>query len=76
MNKEKALESQLFTYDGYDIDDPGDFQFYKIELKVKIGNHDVGTKFECAYFSMNGSFLNFYNDGKEISTHKLKITAE
>jgi len=77
MKDFNGLESQLFEWNGWDSISEVDFYFYHPILKVKIGNHDIGTKFRSVAFMMSCSTLEFYDeDGNVISTHKLKITAE
>ena len=77
MNEPNSLETQFFSWDGWDIIDVTDFYFYKPVLKVKIGDHEIGTQFGSAAFMMSNSTLEFYDEGGEIiSTHKLRLTVE
>jgi hypothetical protein len=41
------IESELFEYDGWD-GEPECMIFYKVKLKVPIGNYPSGTEFDSA----------------------------
>jgi len=75
----KYLEQQLFDWNckEWDKNDPGDFLFSDVTLKVDIGKYKAGHKFVSACFSMRTSVVEFYSeDGKEVLlTADLKITA-
>jgi len=77
MKQHEGLETQLFSWDGWDLIDTGDFSFYDVTLKIKIGDYEVGTKFDAVAFMTSTSKLEFYDkNGQVMSTHKLKITVE
>ena len=59
-----TLESQLFSWDGWDENGPMDLQFYKVVLNVPIGDFSVGEKFEYAIFNGDNSILQLGRDGK------------
>jgi|GEM_PF-5348152 hypothetical protein len=59
-----TLESQLFTWTGWDEGGPMDLMFYNIVLKVPVGDFSVGEKFEYADFDGETSVLSLGRDGK------------
>jgi len=77
-----TLETQLFSWDGWD----GDHEcmiFYNPILKVQIGKHPPGTKFDHATILFDKSILQLSNNGPMVNNlarviynaeYKLKLT--
>lgn len=55
------MESKLFSWTSWDISNINAFFFYDIELKEKIGDFDIGTKFKSALINYETGELEFYN---------------
>jgi vacuolar-type H+-ATPase subunit B/Vma2 len=68
------MVDRLFDHtDGEDqVTDLG-IQFYGVTLKVPIGPHEVGEKFDTAYVDFDGGVLALYNDGVEVYTASLEL---
>lgn len=59
-----SIETQLFSWDGWD----GEMEsmvFYKPILKVQIGKHPAGTKFDSATVMWVNGILQLQNFGPE-----------
>lgn len=68
-----TLETQLFSWSGWD----GDHEcmiYYDPILKVQIGKHPAGTKFDNAVILFDKSVLQLQNFGPEIveGDHKVR----
>lgn len=63
-----SLETQLFSWDGWDGDQEC-MMFYDPILKVQIGKHPVGTKFDCATILWTDGKLQFTNHGPMVNNH-------
>lgn len=59
------MEKQLFDWDGWDGDQEC-MTFYNPVLKVRIGKHSVGIKFDSATILFAKSKLQLQNYGPEI----------
>lgn len=72
----ETLETQLFSWDGWD----GDHEcmiYYNPILKVQIGKHSPGTKFDNATILFDKSVLQLTNHGPMVNGHgKVIYTAE
>lgn len=58
----EPLENQLFAWKNWD----GDHEcmiYYNPVLKVQIGKHPVGTKFDCATILFDKGVLQLFNNG-------------
>ena len=76
----KTLLSKLFSWEGMEINNESNFQFYNVELKVHIGEFASGTKCDCIFFQgdinrivlvINNKFHTFdfnINVGEKIAT--------
>lgn len=69
-----GLEDQLFTWDGWDINDPMALQFYNVELKVPIGEFPVGHKFPVAFLNGDHSFVSFMDENDQAHDFELILT--
>lgn len=65
MNNTITAENQLFDWSGWDQQATASFTFYNPILKVKIGEFEVGTKFESACVDYEYSQLSLYTEDKE-----------
>lgn len=75
--KYTGLESQFFTWKGWDEPDTGAFHFYNCVLNTDIGSFKKGDKIQCVFFSIVESVMEFYDENaKEIGKFKLKISAQ
>lgn len=71
-----SLETQLFSWDGWDGDQEC-MTFYDPILKVQIGKHPPGTKFDCATILWIKGKLQLINHGPVVDGHADSIyTAE
>lgn len=51
------IEQQLFTWEDWGQDGPGDLQFSDVTLVTQVGEFPAGTKFEAAFWVGSGSLL-------------------
>lgn len=72
--KDYGLEDQLFTWDGWDDNGPMALQFYKVELKVPIGEFPVGTKFPVAFFNGDHSILSLMDENDVEHAYELLVS--
>lgn len=61
--KEKAMEKQLFDWNGWDQHDTAAFAFYNVVLKVAIGEYPAGAKFKYAFVNYETGTLQLYPAG-------------
>jgi len=54
------MEKQLFDWEGWDDVDVACYQFYKVKLKVKIGNFEPNTEFDSAMVDYQKGLLCLY----------------
>ncbi len=62
------MENQLFSWNGWD----GDMEcmiFYNPILKVQIGKHTAGTKFDSAVVMFDKGILQFTNFGPMVDNY-------
>jgi len=59
---ENRIDTQLFSWDGWDGDQECQ-TFYKPILKVQIGKHPVGTRFDNATILWTKGVLQLQNHG-------------
>ena len=70
-----GLESQIFTWDGWDQNDVMCVQFYDVELIVPVGEFPIGYKFSCAALNGDNSSITFYDLDDEVGhTFELKVS--
>jgi hypothetical protein len=69
-----TMEHQLFTWDGWDVMQTGDFQFYDVTLLVQIGEHPVGTKFPAAFLIGTQSMVVLMNDKDEEFAYPIQLS--
>lgn len=68
--EEKGIEQQLFSWEGWDQSDTASFMFYKVKLRVPLGEHPVGAEFDSAYVSFDTSEMALYvADGPMVNGH-------
>lgn len=69
------MEKDLFDWDGWDLIDMNHMQYYNVKLKVPIGLHPRGAKFDVATIDFNNGTLKFYigDDAKVVGEFKLKL---
>ena len=69
------MESQIFTWDGWDQFDTMCFTFYKVVLVVDVGEHKAGTSFGSANIDYEESpYVAFYDDeGREVAKFALSL---
>ena len=69
MLTEKSTECQLFDWDGWDQQDTQSFTYYKVEMKVHLGDkYKVGQKFLCVCVDYSNSKLSVWEEGNETGT--------
>jgi hypothetical protein len=77
------LEQQLFSWEGWDELETAVLQFSNCTLKVDVGEHLVGSKFDFIVFDMQSSKLALYmttnnedaeNNLDEVGVYELKIS--
>ena len=72
--EDETLETQLFNWDGWD----GDHEcmtYYNPILKVQIGKHPPGTKFDSATILFDKGVLQLANHGPMVNGHGEVIPA-
>lgn len=70
------MEKQLFDWDGFDQHDTVSFSFYKVILKVPIGEYKVGDSFDSAFMDYENGKLEFYSGETVMGSYKLKLVIE
>lgn len=66
------MESELFTYDGWD-GDPECMIYYQPLLTVDIGAYPMGTRFDSACICHDKGILEFYGDSGEIPAVRFRL---
>ena len=61
------MESELFKWDAWDIQDTAAFTFYDVVLKRDIGPHKVGDKFATANIDYENGTLSFARQKPDLS---------
>jgi hypothetical protein len=75
MDNHNGLELQLFEWEGWDEIDTLTLQFYKVVLKVPIGDFQVGHKFASAVLSGENSVLQLFEDDSDrLHEFELKLS--
>lgn len=69
-----TLDHQLFSWEGVDLMDTADLQFYDVELKVPVGEYPAGTKFKAAFMLVSASMLILMDDKEEQHAYELKAS--
>jgi hypothetical protein len=69
-----GLEDQLFLWDGWDENGPMALQFYKVELKVQVGEFPVGTKFAVACVDGEKSVLTLIEENETEHAYELRLS--
>lgn len=73
-NKFPAIEQQLFDWKEWnETSDPGSLEFEEVTLKVDVGEHKAGTKFDSAFLSSSTSTISFKNYGGDNYTYLLIV---
>lgn len=70
----EALEQQLFDVEGWDDNGPGDMTFYKVTLKVPVGDFKVGDKFPAAFWVGSTSLLVLIDQDEKEHVYELKVS--
>ena len=69
-DKFPAIEQQIFEWENWgESADPGSLEFEEVTLKVDIGEHKAGTKFDAAFLSSSSSTISFKNFGEKDVLH-------
>ncbi len=79
LHTPKAIELQLFDWEGWDIIDTASFGFYNCETKTEIGDYPVGKFFTFIIMDYEKSVIELYEDEeceKVSFSGNLKITVE
>ena len=75
--KNKGLESQFFTWKGWDDVDTAAWHFYNCVLLKDFCPFKKGEEISCVFFSMQDSMMEFYdNVGNPVGKFKLEIEAK
>lgn len=69
-----TMENQLFTWDGWDDNGPGDMSFSDVELKVPVGDFPAGTKFPVAVWMGSASLLLLIDENQKEFAYELNIS--
>jgi hypothetical protein len=69
------METELFSWEAWDMLDTMSFVFYDVVLVRKIGNFEAGTKFSSAVINYEDGRLVLYTDdsGKNEVTFNLSL---
>jgi len=71
------MESQLFTFTGWDQNDTMAFQFYDCVLTVPIGEHKIGETIECIELDYAQAKFNIFDDaGNVLESHDLVLSVK
>ncbi len=73
-SKFETLDSQLFTWDGWDSEGPMSMQFTDVTLKVQVGDYPVGAKFPFAFLLGEMSLLVLVDDQQEEHAFRLGLS--
>ena len=57
------MESELFSWEGWDMHGSLAFMFYKVKLKVAIGDLPIGKTFSTAFVDYTNGLLQFDEEG-------------
>lgn len=77
LSEHDGIETQLFSWEGWDELDVGEFLFYNCVLNVDIGSHKVGEKINKIALILSCSIIELYdNDNKVLFTGKLLINVD
>lgn len=73
------MESELFTWTGWDLQDTAAFMFYgPIVLKVDVADLKAGSVFYSAFVDYENGILEFYSQGEDepapAGRFKMKLT--
>ena len=68
------MESQLFDWDGWDILDTAAFIFYKVKLKQRIGEFEVGSLFSSANIDFQTGKLELYEEDNVVGSYNLILS--
>ncbi len=63
LYKAQCVERQLFSWESWDGDQQC-MQFYDVELKIRIGDHQPGSKFELAAIEFETGKLHLYPEAE------------
>lgn len=69
-----GLECQVFDWDGWDDNGIMCPQFYKVVLRVPVGEFSVGHKFPVAFFNGDNSTITFCDENDNHYTYKMNLT--
>ena len=69
-----TIENQLFDWETWDANSPGDLQFGDVTLKVQIGEFPAGTKFQSAFWIGTNSLLVLMDDKDQEHLYDLKVS--
>lgn len=64
------MEKQIFTWEGWDIQDTSAFSFYNVELVRNIPGFLAGTKFDLAEVDYEHGTLQLSNYGPDGEGHR------
>lgn len=73
----RTIESQLFSWEGWDELDVFDLQFYNVIFKVKVGPYNPGDTAPHVIMMMSESKIIVYGDDSEESyVGRLTVSVE
>src|SRR5271166_4755567 len=70
----ETIESQLFSWETWDSNGPGDLQFGDVTLKVQIGEFPVGAKLPAAFWVGTAALLILMDTQDQEHVFELKIS--
>ena len=73
-SKFETLDSQLFTWEGWDSEGPMSMQFTDVTLKVQVGDYQAGTKFPFAFILGEMSLLVLEDEQQEKHSFRLGLS--
>lgn len=74
MEEQFGLEDSIFTWDGWDDGGIMNPIFYKVVLKVPVGEFPVGHQFPCACINGDKSSISFIDDAEVEHLFELKLS--
>jgi hypothetical protein len=72
--KQRMLDEQIFTCDGWDDNGYLSPQFYNVELLVQVGEFPAGTKFPVVFFNGEKSLVSFCDENDKHHTYELHLS--
>ena len=71
--EQTTIEQQIFSWSELDEIENDTLMFYKVELKVPVGEFVVGTKFKTATVFFGQSMLSLIDDQEVEHLYQLKL---